>query len=79
MNDILAEWLTEMIQVFFFAVFELLKMFFFLEFKTVLFFSILLYNTKIYIKLDPTRFLNCKKKKKTLKKVYHMFKEFLCS
>lgn len=40
MNDILAEWLTEMIQVFFvcFAVFELLKMFVFLEFKTVLFF-----------------------------------------
>lgn len=54
-------------------------MFVFLEFKTVLFFSILLYNTKIYIKLYPTRFLNCKKKKKTLKKVYHMFKEFLCS
>lgn len=69
MNDILAEWLTEMIQVFFvcFAVFELLKMFVFCN-SRLFFFSILLYNTKIYIKLYPTRFLSCLKKKKNTEK-----------
>lgn len=66
--------------LFCFAVLELLKILggFFVIQDCSFFFSIfLLYNTKIYIKMYPTRFLNCKKE---LKKVYHiMFKEFPCS
>lgn len=70
MNDILAEWLTEMIQVFFclFCCIWVTKNVCFFVIQDCSFFSILLYNTKIYIKLYPTRFLNCKKKKKNTEK-----------
>lgn len=70
MNDILAEWLTEMIQVFFclFCCIWVTKNVCFFGIQDCSFFSILLYNTKIYIKLYPTRFLNCKKKKKNTEK-----------